>query len=1114
MCESLANSVVVAGSAGTAGHTGVSSSQRCGAAHETDLVEEVVSSLAWSDAWSAALVGTNGTSGHAGLSVLELAGWAGGADDAVSVIDAVARGAVDAERGGETVVAVGSAGKTLSAGGVGVVSHGAGTDASTVLNVLVGVAVGSGLCGLGLGLSDTSTEGVGSVSVEASSVDADAFEEEVSVFADVGADSLEEVLAVGAGSLGDAFSWTSVKGKSVDAGSATVDVAGTLGAVGVAGLAAAGNGGETWAATGDALTERYDARLALADTVDGSGASGAWGLAGTLEVVESTETWGAGSGSVASGAGVGAVGADTASRADGEVFAGGAVVERWAGGAGWGAGDASSFVVVVELVGETSLLADGTGSDVSGGAVDAVLRRVLASVATGRAGNAESAETELVLAALNGAWSVDWDWSVEARGAVFGWTLASGAFNGAGSALGHGHFPETVRAGINARGVLSNFLEGDGGTLSPASALVEDLVGGAGDAVGGWSETAGASEVADLADAVLREGSFDAAEDAGLGDWGGLEVSFSVEAAGAVWGVVDAGLAGVVAGSANPVSWRPVSDGTGGADGVAASLVHVETVSAVVADQVLGASLASGWAALTDVTDSGETVVAVDLADVALEEERSDTGDADVGGSALIATGGAGEALVVGRFEGSGGTDAFAVGGQDESVDAGGAGIGVGAHSAVGSAGSAISNSVGWDGEVGVVGAGARSVVVGSSQSDAGSAVGGWSADTAAGLAGLAGVVGVGVVSVHANANAFGEFDHSVLGGQTLDAQFETLLAFGAEGIGVAVGLDAGTVRSGVKSGRTKTSLSALRISALDSVLLGVAGSAESGRSGAGQTFRVAQLAGSGEVGVVELVVTGGAVADWALENSVEGGVTGDTGWTVGAGQTGGRASRTVDWSAIEPSVDAGAVAGEVSAGGVDAGSAGSGGSGTGLAGVGTFHALGSVDEVAGSAGAGLGDGVADGTGDAGVALAGVERVADVAVDGAAGETLEGFDGIEVISAGAGAGAVVGVVDKSGLGVAVDADGRVLADVEAGQGGTLGGAAAGGGVVGGDVLEESDEEEDRLVEGGVSGEGNGDDGVGSVEVGVESAVGGDGSGGLGSSGGGIGGLVEKVPVDF
>lgn len=88
------------------------------------------------------------------------------------------------------------------------------------------------------------------------------------------------------------------------------------------------------------------------------------------------------------------------------------------------------------------------------------------------------------------------------------------------------------------------------------------------------------------------------------------------------------------------------------------------------------------------------------------------------------------------------------------------------------------------------------------------------------------------------------------------------MLAFGAEGIGVAVGLDAGTVRSGVKSGRTKTSLSALRISALDSVLLGVAGSAESGRSGAGQTFRVAQLAGSGEVGVVELVVTGGAVAD------------------------------------------------------------------------------------------------------------------------------------------------------------------------------------------------------------------------------------------------------------
>ena len=45
MCESLADSVVVVGSAGAAGHTGVGGSQRSGAAHETNLVEEVISSL-------------------------------------------------------------------------------------------------------------------------------------------------------------------------------------------------------------------------------------------------------------------------------------------------------------------------------------------------------------------------------------------------------------------------------------------------------------------------------------------------------------------------------------------------------------------------------------------------------------------------------------------------------------------------------------------------------------------------------------------------------------------------------------------------------------------------------------------------------------------------------------------------------------------------------------------------------------------------------------------------------------------------------------------------------------------------------------------------------------
>ena len=74
----------------------------------------------------------------------------------------------------------------------------------------------------------------------------------------------------------------------------------------------------------------------------------------------------------------------------------------------------------------------------------------------------------------------------------------------------------------------------------------------------------------------------------------------AVEAAGAEGGVVDTGLTGRVTGSTDPVSSGLVSDGSGGADGIAVALVAVESVSTVVADTVLGALLASGGAALAD----------------------------------------------------------------------------------------------------------------------------------------------------------------------------------------------------------------------------------------------------------------------------------------------------------------------------------------------------------------------------------------------------------------------------------------------------------------------------------------------------------------------------------
>jgi hypothetical protein len=146
------------------------------------------------------------------------------------------------------------------------------------------------------------------------------------------------------------------------------------------------------------------------------------------------------------------------------------------------------LVGVEELLGETSLLADGAGADEAGSALEAVLRSVLAAVAARRAGDANALERELVLAALHGAGAVGGDGALEARSTVVRTAVAGGALDGAGHTLSFRSLVEAIGAVVNAgSGRPRNLVVGeeDGGTSSPAAALVEHLVGGAGDAVGG-----------------------------------------------------------------------------------------------------------------------------------------------------------------------------------------------------------------------------------------------------------------------------------------------------------------------------------------------------------------------------------------------------------------------------------------------------------------------------------------------------------------------------------------------------------------------------------------------------------------------------------------------------
>lgn len=105
-------------------------------------------------------------------------------------------------------------------------------------------------------------------------------------------------------------------------------------------------------------------------------------------------------------------------------------------------------------------------------------------------------------------------------------------------------------------------------------------------------------------------------------DGRGLEVSLSGLAASAIRWMIHAGLTRRVARNTVPVGLRAISDGTSGADRVAGTVVHIETISTVEADEVLGTLLAASGASLTDRSEGGESGVAGSLADGSLEDQR------------------------------------------------------------------------------------------------------------------------------------------------------------------------------------------------------------------------------------------------------------------------------------------------------------------------------------------------------------------------------------------------------------------------------------------------------------------------------------------------------------
>ena len=113
-------------------------------------------------------------------------------------------------------------------------------------------------------------------------------------------------------------------------------------------------------------------------------------------------------------------------------------------------------------------------------------------------------------------------------------------------------------------------------------------------------------------------------------------------------------------------------------------------------------------------------------------------------------------------------------------------------------------------------------------------------------------------------------------------------------------------------------------------------------------TLRTAFFAGSGKVGVIELIVAVNTGADSSFESSLGRRITAYTGSVVGAGQTSLRTSCTVGFTNnIVETGDTLTVLSKVSMGRIDTASTGTTGTGTVLARIRTLLAGGSADEVA-----------------------------------------------------------------------------------------------------------------------------------------------------------------------
>jgi hypothetical protein len=96
---------------------------------------------------------------------------------------------------------------------------------------------------------------------------------------------------------------------------------------------------------------------------------------------------------------------------------------------------------------------------------------------------------------------------------------------------------------------------------------------------------------------------------------------------------------------------------------------------------------------------------------------------------------------------------------------------------------------------------------------------------------------------------------------------------------------------------------------------------------------------------------------------------------------------------------------------------------------IGTLLAGGPINKKTVTAGAGKINAVETGSDHTGGTLNGIVCVTNGAVECAAGITLKSLSGIEVVSTGAGASAVVGVIDETCFGVAVDADRRIVLNI-------------------------------------------------------------------------------------